>query len=83
MHFHVPVHLNGGQTTQPQLRALLRGLVGGPAPLTRHLEARDLYVGCAPGRHATTDDATLVDGLARELDWVSRELLELGLEPVA
>ncbi|MGH2855286.1 MAG: metabolite traffic protein EboE, partial [Solirubrobacteraceae bacterium] len=38
VHFHVPVHLDDGRTTQPQLRALLACLLGGSEAATRHVE---------------------------------------------
>jgi sugar phosphate isomerase/epimerase len=83
VHFHVPVHLSDGQTTQGQLRELLDGLVGGKAPLTRHIELETYTWDVLPQQLRPHDDATLVAGLARELAWLETELTQLGLEPVA
>jgi sugar phosphate isomerase/epimerase len=83
VHFHVPVHLDGGRTTQPELRELLDGLVGGAAPRTRHIELETYTWDVLPGGLRAGDDAALVDGLARELGWLAGELTELGLKEVA
>ncbi len=83
VHFHVPVHLSDGQTTQSQLRELLAGLVGGRVPLTRHIELETYTWDVLPAQLRPHDDATLVAGLARELAWLDAELTDLGLEPVA
>jgi sugar phosphate isomerase/epimerase len=83
VHFHVPVHLDDGRTTQPELRELLAGLVGGAAPRTRHLELETYTWNVLPGGLRAADDAALVDGLARELGWLARELTDLGLKEVA
>lgn len=83
VHFHVPVHLSDGQTTQSQLRQLLDGLVGGDVPLTRHIELETYTWDVLPEQIRPHDDSTLVAGLARELAWLEAELTNLGLEPVA
>jgi hypothetical protein len=83
VHFHVPVHLSDGQTTQLQLRELLDGLVGGKVPLTHHIELETYTWDVLPRQLRPHDDATLVAGLARELAWLETELTDLGLEPVA
>lgn len=83
VHFHVPVHLDGGRTTQPQLRTLLAALLGGPRALTGHVELETYTWGVLPGRLRPADDAGLVEGLTRELGWLTRELHDLGLEEVA
>lgn len=80
VHFHVPVHLGGEQTTQRQLQELLRGLVGGPETLTAHIELETYTWDVLPGEMRSRDDAALVDGLARELQWLGDELEHLGLE---
>ncbi len=79
VHFHVPVHLDGGRTTQPQLRSLLAALFGGPRALTGHAELETYTWGVLPGALRPADDAALVDGLTRELGWLTRELCDLGL----
>jgi sugar phosphate isomerase/epimerase len=83
VHFHVPVHLSDGQTTQLQLRELLDGLVGGSALLTHHIELETYTWDVLPEKIRPHDDETLVAGLARELAWLEAELTNLGLEPVA
>jgi hypothetical protein len=82
VHFHVPVHLSDGETTQPQLRELLDGLVGGPTPLTHHIELETYTWQVLPPQLRPHDDATLVAGLARELSWLGQELVGLGLGAV-
>jgi hypothetical protein len=88
VHFHVPVHLDGGITTQPQLRELLDRLLGGPQALTRHVELETYTWEVMPGalRPSGEDapcgkDAQLIEGLAQELRWLDGELERLGLEP--
>ena len=82
IHFHVPVHAGGEQTTQPQLEATLAALVGGPAPQTHHLEVETYTWTVLPPDRRPADDAGLVDALAHELEWTSERLQELGLEEV-
>jgi len=80
VHFHVPVQLDEGRTTQPELRALLAGLVGGDGPpRTRHIELETYTWDVLPGELRAGDDNALVDGLARELRWLADELEALGL----
>jgi sugar phosphate isomerase/epimerase len=83
VHFHVPVHLDGGRTTQPELRSLLAALLGGPHALTGHVELETYTWGVLPVALRPADDAGLVDGLTRELGWLTRELRDLGLEEAA
>lgn len=84
VHFHVPVHLDGGRTTQPQLRQTLACLLGGPSALTRHLELETYTWEVMPGElRAGDDEQTLIDGLAQELAWLTHELQELGLRRVS
>jgi sugar phosphate isomerase/epimerase len=83
VHFHVPVHLDGGRTTQPQLRELLGGVLGGPRARTRHLELETYTWNVMPGDLRPDADAALVDGLARELSWLRDELQTLGLKEAA
>ena len=82
VHFHVPVHLADGHTTQPQLHALLGALFGGERPLTPHLELETYTWEVLPKMLRPHDRDSLVDGLARELEWLQRELTSLGLEAV-
>lgn len=82
IHFHVPVHAGGEQTTQPELEATLATLVGGPAPRTRHLEVETYTWTVLPPDRRPTDGAGLVDALAHELAWTRERLQGLGLEEV-
>jgi hypothetical protein len=82
VHFHVPVHANGGETTQPELAAMLRELVGGAAPLTHHLEVETYTWTVLPEDSRPTQDGALVNALAREFEWTRAQLLELGLAEV-
>lgn len=83
VHFHVPVHLDDGRTTQPELRELLGGLVGGATPRTHHLELETYTWDVLPGGMRAGDDVALVDGLARELGWLAGALTDLGMKEVA
>jgi sugar phosphate isomerase/epimerase len=83
VHFHVPVHLDEGRTTQPQLRELLMGVLGGERALTRHVELETYTWNVMPGDLRPDADAALVDGLARELSWLRDELKTLGLKEAA
>jgi sugar phosphate isomerase/epimerase len=83
VHFHVPVHLDEGRTTQPQLRRLLEGVLGGERALTRHVELETYTWNVMPGDLRPDADAALVDGLARELSWLRDELKTLGLKEAA
>lgn len=80
VHFHVPIHHSGGDTTQPELFAALRALLGGAAPRTTHLEVETYTWSVLPPAERPDDDGGLVAGLARELSWSRQRLLELGME---
>jgi sugar phosphate isomerase/epimerase len=82
VHFHVPVHLTDGHTTQPQLHTLLGALFGGERPLTPHLELETYTWEVLPKMLRPHDRDSLVQGLTRELQWLESELVDLGLEPV-
>jgi sugar phosphate isomerase/epimerase len=77
VHFHVPVH-SAEHTTQAELVDTLAALVGGEAPLTRHLEV-ETYTWSVMGG----DDASLIEGLASELEWTRDRLVALGAEVLA
>jgi sugar phosphate isomerase/epimerase len=83
VHFHVPVHMDGGRTTQRDLRELLACLLGGPRALTGHVELETYTWSVMPGSLRPVDDAALVDGLTRELSWLAGELESLGLRQAA
>lgn len=82
-HFHVPLHAPLAPpltATVDVLRATLSHLVGGPEPLTRHLEVETYtWQALPPGLRPRTR-AQLADGIAAELA-VARDLLtDLGLK---
>ena len=77
VHFHVPVH-SAQHTTQPELVDTLRALVGGAAPLTRHLEV-ETYTWSV----MAADHDTLIEGLASELEWTRDQIVALGAEVLA
>jgi sugar phosphate isomerase/epimerase len=83
VHFHVPVHLDDGRTTQSQLRELLACLLGGPKPVTHHVELETYTWDVIPGALRPQSDAALVDGLVSELSWLTRQLADFGLKQAA
>lgn len=84
VHFHTPVHWAGGDagvgTTQAHLRETLEVLVGGPEPVTHHLDVETYTWTVLPPEQRPHGDAGLVEGLTRELLWTKDRLTELGLE---
>jgi sugar phosphate isomerase/epimerase len=80
VHFHVPVH-QADHSTRDELEATLARLVGGPTPVTRHLEVETYTWSVMPGRE--NGDGDLVEGLANELAWTRDRLVALGAEAVA
>jgi sugar phosphate isomerase/epimerase len=86
VHFHAPVHWTGSapgeQTTQRELCDTLDVLVGGPAPLTTHLDVETYTWTVLPPAQRPDGPAGLVDGLARELRWTRDRLTDLGLKPL-
>lgn len=81
VHFHVPLHADPAPpltSTRPVLQGSLAELFGGSRALTDHVEVETYTWQVLPD--APADDAGLVSGLAAELDWTRRQLLELGLE---
>ncbi|MFD7879413.1 metabolite traffic protein EboE [Streptomyces sp. NPDC059766] len=82
-HFHVPLHAepDGPLTaTHPELRAALTRLVGGPRPLTRHLEVETYTWQALPPGLRPRDRDGLVDGIAAELALARDLLTDLGLK---
>ncbi|OEU91756.1 xylose isomerase [Streptomyces abyssalis] len=82
-HFHVPLHAPPAPpltSTLGVLRAALTRLVGGPSPLTRHLEVETYTWQALPHALRPRTRSQLADGIAAELD-VAREMLtDLGLK---
>jgi sugar phosphate isomerase/epimerase len=83
VHFHAPVHWRGAaageQTTQAELCSTLDVLVGGPEPLTTHLDVETYTWTVLPAERRPAGPDGLVDGLARELRWTRSVLAALGL----
>jgi hypothetical protein len=82
-HFHVPLHADPVPpltSTLPVLEAALAPLVGGPTPLTRHLEVETYTWQALPPALRPGDDGHLADGIAAELSLARDLLTDLGLK---
>ncbi|MFG1705141.1 metabolite traffic protein EboE [Nonomuraea sp. M3C6] len=78
VHFHVPLHADPPPpltTSAPYLRGLVHTLLGGAAPLTRHVEVETYTWNVLPD--APPDIAA---GIAAELDWMRGRLTSLGMK---
>lgn len=86
VHFHVPLHAAPDgplRSTSESLVRTLEVLVGGPRPLTAHLEVETYTWQVLPPGQRPTGDADLVAGIAAELAWTRDRLRDNGLEEVA
>ncbi|WP_405867477.1 metabolite traffic protein EboE [Streptomyces sp. NBC_00005] len=82
-HFHVPLHAAPAApltSTLPVLKAALTRLVGGPHPLTRHLEVETYTWQALPPDLRPRGRAQLADGIAAELTLARDLLTDLGLK---
>ncbi|MFI5856536.1 metabolite traffic protein EboE [Streptomyces parvulus] len=82
-HFHVPLHAAPAApltSTLPVLKAALTRLVGGPRPLTRHLEVETYTWQALPPELRPRARAQLADGIAAELTLARDLLTDLGLK---
>ncbi|MBD0418784.1 metabolite traffic protein EboE [Streptomyces sp. TRM S81-3] len=82
-HFHVPLHADPAApltSTLPVLKAALTRLVGGPHPLTRHLEVETYTWQALPPELRPRARAQLTDGIAAELTLARDLLTDLGLK---
>ena len=82
-HFHVPLHAAPAApltSTLPVLKAALARLVGGPHPLTRHLEVETYTWQALPPDLRPRGRAQLADGIAAELTLARDLLTDLGLK---
>jgi sugar phosphate isomerase/epimerase len=82
-HFHVPLHAAPAApltSTLPVLRAALTHLVGGPHPLTHHLEVETYTWQALPPELRPRARAQLADGIAAELTLARDLLTDLGLK---
>ncbi|MGV9702448.1 metabolite traffic protein EboE [Streptomyces sp. NPDC003483] len=82
-HFHVPLHAAPAApltSTLPVLKAALTRLVGGPRPLTRHLEVETYTWQALPPALRPRGRTQLADGIAAELALARDLLTDLGLK---
>ncbi|MEU1273662.1 metabolite traffic protein EboE [Streptomyces sp. NPDC005799] len=82
-HFHVPLHAAPAApltSTLPVLRAALSRLVGGPHPLTHHLEVETYTWQALPPELRPRGRPQLADGIAAELTLARDLLTGLGLK---
>ncbi|WP_326662135.1 metabolite traffic protein EboE [Streptomyces canus] len=82
-HFHVPLHaapVAPLTSTLPVLRSALTRLVGGPHPLTRHLEVETYTWQALPPELRPRGRTQLADGIAAELTLARDLLTDLGLK---
>ncbi|MEU2517218.1 metabolite traffic protein EboE [Streptomyces pseudogriseolus] len=82
-HFHVPLHAAPAApltSTLPVLTSALTRLVGGPHPLTRHLEVETYTWQALPPELRPRGRAQLADGIAAELTLARDLLTDLGLK---
>ncbi|MFJ2900914.1 metabolite traffic protein EboE [Streptomyces sp. NPDC087212] len=82
-HFHVPLHAAPAApltSTLPVLTTTLTRLVGGPQPLTHHLEVETYTWQALPPALRPRHRAQLADGIAAELALVRDLLTDLGLK---
>ncbi|GKQ35253.1 metabolite traffic protein EboE [Streptomyces sp. A012304] len=82
-HFHVPLHAAPAApltSTLPVLHAALARLVGGPHPLTGHLEVETYTWQALPPELRPRARAQLADGIAAELALARDLLTDLGLK---
>ena len=82
-HFHVPLHAPPEPpltSTLPVLRDTLTRLVGGPVPLTRHLEVETYTWQALPPEQRPRTRQQLTDGIVAELGLARDLLTDLGLK---
>ncbi|MFB7605337.1 metabolite traffic protein EboE [Streptomyces gardneri] len=82
-HFHVPLHAPPAPplgSTLPVLQETLALLVGGPHPLTRHLEVETYTWQALPADRRPRTRARLAEGIAAELTLARDLLTDLGLK---
>ncbi|WNF30506.1 metabolite traffic protein EboE [Streptomyces sp. C11-1] len=82
-HFHVPLHAPPAPpltSTLPVLRAALARLVGGPVPLTRHLEVETYTWQALPVELRPRTRTQLAEGIAAELTLARDLLVDHGLK---
>jgi len=85
VHFHSPLHADAASpltTTRPVLTDTLDVLFGGSIARTDHVEVETYTWQVLPEGQRPTDDRGLVEGIAAELDWMRRQLIQLDLQEV-
>ncbi|MEO3749467.1 metabolite traffic protein EboE [Streptomyces sp. B6B3] len=83
VHLHVPLHAQPASpltATLPLVTRTLARLVGGPTPLTRHLEVETYTWQVLPPALRPTTPDRLADGIAAELALARDQLISLGLK---
>jgi len=83
VHFHAPLHwrpeeASAMSTTSPELVRLLPAIAGSES--LPHLEVETYTWGVLPEALRPRDDASLIEGIAREIEFVERELAAVGVE---
>ncbi|MFF5282382.1 metabolite traffic protein EboE [Streptomyces sp. 62] len=82
-HFHVPLHTPPSPpltSTTDVLRDTLEHLIGGPTPLSRHLEVETYTWQDLPSELRPGGPGQLADGIAAELAFARDLLVDLGLK---
>ncbi|MCZ4602989.1 metabolite traffic protein EboE [Streptomyces sp. Lzd4kr] len=82
-HFHVPLHAAPAApltSTRDVLKGALARLVGGPHPLTRHLEVETYTWQALPAELRPRARSQLTEGIAAELTLARDLLTDLGLK---
>ncbi|MFB6814006.1 metabolite traffic protein EboE [Streptomyces sp. NPDC056347] len=86
IHYHVPLHDQPApplHNTSDILRETLRATLGGPHPLTDHIEVETYTWDVLPPSLRPTQATGISTGIAAELAWTRDELTRLGLTPPA
>ncbi|MER6912056.1 metabolite traffic protein EboE [Streptomyces sp. NPDC000594] len=82
-HFHVPLHAPPAPpltSTLPVLQDTLAVLIGGPTPLTHHLEVETYTWQALPPAQRPRNRTQLAEGIAAELALARELLTDLGLK---
>ena len=83
IHFHVPVHDEDAGllgTTRAAIAPVIAAALATPGPLPP-LEVETYTWNVLPLARRPTDDAGLIDGIARELAWTRDVVTALGVRP--
>jgi hypothetical protein len=83
VHFHVPVHVSPEpplESTSDHLGATLGAVLGGGDPKADVVEVETYTWSVLPARLRPETPEELADGLAAELSWTARQMIDTGLE---